>query len=127
LAVSPSLFEGGFPFTFAEAMSVGTPALLARNGVVVETLESEPDLMSAMTFDPSDVDGLAEKLAWGIANRSQLLALEMPLYERLSKRSWDVVAGEYVDLFKGIIDADRVGSPKNPNRIVDSGPAIASR
>jgi glycosyltransferase involved in cell wall biosynthesis len=119
LAVCPSFFEGGFPFTFAEAMSVGTPALLARSDVVIETLESEPDLMSAMTFDPFDVDGLAEKLAWGIANRSGLLALEKPLYERLSKRSWDVVAEEYIDLFKGIIDVDQVvgSNLTKPNRI----------
>jgi glycosyltransferase involved in cell wall biosynthesis len=107
LAICPSLSEGGFPFTFGEAMSVGTPALLARSAVVAETLMAEPELMAAMTFDPFDVDELAEKMVWAASHRADLTALEQPLYDRLAKRDWDAVAGEYMTLFKRVAAAGK--------------------
>ncbi|MBS0650646.1 MAG: glycosyltransferase, partial [Verrucomicrobia bacterium] len=35
-AVNPTFFEGGFPFTFCEAYSVGTPSVMSRIPVVLE-------------------------------------------------------------------------------------------
>jgi glycosyltransferase involved in cell wall biosynthesis len=118
VAICPSLFEGGFPFTFGEAMSVGTPALLARSGVVTEVLLTEPELMTAMTFDPFDVDELADKMSWAITHRAELLALEQPLYERLARRNWDAVAGEYLDLFKCVAGSREaaVNMPKHERK-----------
>src|SRR6185503_1072578 len=36
LAVNPSFSEGGCPFTFAEALSVGTPVVMAKIAVTEE-------------------------------------------------------------------------------------------
>ncbi|MFD2884495.1 glycosyltransferase [Pseudomonas lini] len=41
LAVNPSLSEGGCPFTFTEALSVGTPVVMARIAVTEEILVDE--------------------------------------------------------------------------------------
>jgi len=41
LAVNPSLSEGGFPFTFTEALSVGTPVVMARIPVTEEIIPGQ--------------------------------------------------------------------------------------
>ena len=53
LAVNPSLSEGGCPFTLTEALSVGTPVVMARIAVTEEVV-TDPELQSLMLFDPYD-------------------------------------------------------------------------
>ena len=106
LAVNPSLSEGACPFTLTEALSVGTPVVMGRL-TVTEELIVEPHLRETMLFDPYDWRDMAQVIAWGIANRVELLALQQPLYDRLSRRSWQVASEDSIRVF----EAAASGSP----------------
>ena len=99
LAVNPTLFEGGFPFTFTEAYSVGTPSLLSDIAMVRERLadrESETvRLQERMLFDPMNPLDLADKIRWAVANREELLTLQQGLFETFP--TWEQVAKRYSD------------------------------
>jgi glycosyltransferase involved in cell wall biosynthesis len=99
LAVTPTMFEGGFPFTFTEAYSVGTPSVMSRIPAVTEVVRDEK-LLDLMTFDPRDRKEMLRKILWGLDNRQALLDAQRPLFESLSTRTWSVVADEYLDLMK---------------------------
>ncbi len=96
-AVNPTLFEGGFPFTFTEAYSVGTPSLMSHIPVVISEV-TEKELQQKMLFDPLNVEDMVDKIAWAVENRELLYSLQEPLYKKFKQRTWDVVAKEYVDL-----------------------------
>lgn len=95
LAVNPSLSEGACPFTFAEALSVGTPVVMARIPVTEEVIDDR-ELQEAMLFDPYDWRDMARAIAHGVAHREELLALQQPAYERLAERTWREVSRDYV-------------------------------
>jgi glycosyltransferase involved in cell wall biosynthesis len=95
LAVCPTLFEGGLPFTFSEALSVGTPVVMSRIPVVTEKIPDGP-LARAMLFDPYDEADVCARMRWALAHRDELLALQQPLYEALAARSWEDVASDYL-------------------------------
>ena len=97
VAVHASLFEGGHaPFPFYEAVSVGTPCLMARGPHVEELLEDEPEL-SSFVFDPNDADGLARMIGWAVDHREEVLAVQAAIYDRLSTRSWADVSTAYAE------------------------------
>ncbi len=98
-AVNPTLFEGGFPFTFTEAYSVGTPSVMSKIPVVLEEIE-DATMQDQMLFDPYNIEKMANKIEWGIKNRDVLYASQKPLYEKFEKRTWDIVAEEYLDKFE---------------------------
>jgi glycosyltransferase involved in cell wall biosynthesis len=95
LAVNPSLSEGACPFTFAEALSVGTPVVMARIPVTEEVID-DPRLQEAMLFDPYDWRDMARVIARGVSRREDLLSLQLPAYERIARRTWREVSGDYV-------------------------------
>lgn len=98
LAVNPSLSEGGMPFTFTEALSVGTPVVMADIEVTREVL-TDIDVFEATAFDPYDWRALADKIEWALANRDQLYAKQRRFYdEHLASRTWDDVVAEHIDL-----------------------------
>ncbi len=97
LAVNPSLSEGGCPFTFTEALSVGTPVLMARIPVTEEVI-TDFELQQQMLFDPYDWKEMADKIEWGINNHYALLEKQKPLYNKLSQRTWRHVVDEYVEI-----------------------------
>jgi glycosyltransferase involved in cell wall biosynthesis len=103
LAVNPTLFEGGFPFTFTEAYSVGTPSLLSDISMVRERLACRGNetglLQERMLFDPMNPLDLAEKIRWGVANRQELIALQRGLFEAFP--TWEEVAQRYSDSLRG--------------------------
>jgi glycosyltransferase involved in cell wall biosynthesis len=101
LAVNPSLSEGGCPFTFTEALSVGTPVVMARIPVTEEVI-TDPELQQQMLFDPYDWKEMADKIEWGLNNRCVLLAKQKPLYNQLSQRTWRHVVDEYVEILDSI-------------------------
>ncbi len=93
LAVNPTLFEGGFPFTFSEAFSVGTPSVMSKIPVVEEYVSG--DLAERMLFDPYNVDDMVRQIHWGLLHRDELYRQQESLYARLRTRSWKDVAIEY--------------------------------
>ena len=97
VAVNPSLFEGGFPFTFPEAYSVGTPSVMSRIPVVLEHVR-EPTLQKRMLFDPRDVESISERVEWAFANREVLYESQRDLYDELSNRDWRAAAADYLAL-----------------------------
>lgn len=97
LVVNPTLYEGGFPFTFGEGMSVGTPSVMSRIPQVTE-LTDEYDL-ECMMFDPYDLNSLADRIEYGIKNREELYRKELPLFNDMMKRTSRDVANEYVEAF----------------------------
>jgi len=103
LAVNPTLFEGGFPFTFTEAYSVGTPSLLSDISMVRERLADRDNetgrLLERMLFDPMNPLDLAEKIRWAVANRQELFALQRGLFEAFP--TWEEVAQRYSDSLRG--------------------------
>jgi glycosyltransferase involved in cell wall biosynthesis len=96
-SVNPTLFEGGFPFTFTEAYSVGTPSVMSNIPMVRDQI-SDPELQQKMLFDPFDITDIANKIAWAVDNRDNLYNLQTPLYNTFKQRSWSKVANEYIDL-----------------------------
>ena len=101
LVVNPTLYEGGFPFTFCEGMSVGTPSLMSKIPVVNEIIDENQ--YSEMLFDPYDYSNLAERMEWALENVDYLYNLELDLYKKLMKRTNIDVSKEYEEAFKFFI------------------------
>lgn len=104
LAVNPSLSEGGCPFTLTEALSVGTPVVMARIAVTEEVMR-DPALQAISLFDPYDWRDMARRIEWALANRAQLLAAQRSLYETLARREWRHVVADHIALL------DRIAAP----------------
>lgn len=100
LAVCPTLFEGGLPFTFSEALSVGTPVVMSRIPVVTERLRDEA-LNRIMLFDPYDAEDMCARMHWALAHREELLARQLPVFRSMAERRWEHVAGEYAETVLG--------------------------
>lgn len=105
-AVNPTLFEGGFPFTFSEAYSVGTPSVMSNIPVVLDEV-TDPALQEKMLFDPYHLDDMVNKIEWAVNHRDELLALEEPLYRKLNARDWEMVANDYIEVFKSVVGGER--------------------
>lgn len=96
ISINPTLFEGGFPFTFCEAYSVGTPSLMSKIPVVSEIiLERAPWLANVMLFDPYDLDDLIDKAINAISNREALFDQQKILFD--SFPTWEQIAEQYID------------------------------
>lgn len=103
LAVNPSLSEGGCPFTFTEALSVGTPVLMARIAVAEEVLLT-PNLQRLTFFDPYDWRDCAKRIEWALNNRGELLSTQLEAYAQLCQRTWADVVREHVQVLDRISD-----------------------
>jgi glycosyltransferase involved in cell wall biosynthesis len=101
LAVNPSLSEGGFPFTFTEALSVGTPVMMARIAVTEEVI-TDAELSDVMLFDPFDWMDIAKRIEWGLENRDALLELQIPVYRLLAQRTWRDVVDDHIRILDEI-------------------------
>jgi glycosyltransferase involved in cell wall biosynthesis len=101
LAVNPTLSEGGCPFTFTEALSVGTPVVMSRIPVTEEVLD-DPRLQEATFFDPFDWSDCAKRIEWAINHRDELLNLQLDAYGTLCKRTWTDVVAEHVKVLDEI-------------------------
>ncbi|WP_053372212.1 glycosyltransferase [Paenibacillus sp. FJAT-27812] len=98
-AVNPTLFEGGFPFTFSEAYSVGTPSIMSKIPVVSAEIENS-ELQEMMLFDPFNPYEIADKIVWALENRQKLFEAQDSLYRQFDQRDWKKVAGEYNQVFR---------------------------
>jgi glycosyltransferase involved in cell wall biosynthesis len=103
LAVNPSLSEGGFPFTFTEALSVGTPSVMARIPATEEVI-TDTTLQELMLFDPFDWTDIANRIEWGLDHRKELLDKQTPVYQKLAQRTWRDVVDDHIDILDQISD-----------------------
>ena len=101
LAVNPSLFEGGCPFTLTEALSVGTPVVMARIAVTEEVIV-DPTLREAMLFDPYDWRDMADRISWAIEHHQELYAMQRTSCAPLIERTWTTVSDEYLALLEKV-------------------------
>lgn len=107
LAVNPSLSEGGMPFTFTEALSVGTPVVMGDIEVTREVLVDN-DVLDATLFDPYDWRALADKIEWALANREHLYSLQRQFYDaHLATRTWSDVVDDHIQILDRLT-AERV-------------------
>ena len=112
LVVNPTLYEGGFPFTFGEGMSVGTPSVMSDIPQVREVLE--PEGLEDIMFDPYDWKAMADKIEWALQNKEALYRRELPLYEKLARRTPEAVVEDYVHAFERFIELDGGKNGGNP-------------
>ncbi len=101
LAVNPTLSEGGCPFTFTEALSVGTPVVMSRIPVAEEVL-NDRELQRITFFDPYDWRDMANKIEGAINSRSSVLAVQKKFYDKLNTRSWVDVVNEHIEVLERI-------------------------
>lgn len=101
LVVNPTLYEGGFNFTFGEGMSVGTPSIMGNIPQVIEVIEGYG--LEGYYYDPYNVEDIALKIKYGLENLDDLYQKELTLFNDLNKRSWATVGREYVEAFKYFI------------------------
>lgn len=104
LAVNPSMSEGGCPFTLTEALSVGTPVIMARIAVTEEVI-TEPELQDVMLFDPYDWKDIAARIEWALQNREALLHRQLKFYDGHSQRTWRHVVDEHIAILDRISGA----------------------
>lgn len=97
-AIHPSFFEGGFPFTFSEALSVGKPVLLASMPYVTEVIDENSD--GDFLFDPYSVDDIADKIQHAVRNRDSLLTRQKQILAGMKSRTWESVAEEYLNVMR---------------------------
>ncbi|HIW32273.1 MAG TPA: glycosyltransferase [Candidatus Paenibacillus intestinavium] len=98
-AVNPTLFEGGFPFTFSEAYSVGTPSVMSNIPVVRAEIYNE-NLSQMMLFDPYNPYSMAKKIIWAVENCDELYQEQSKLYDKFAQRDWEKVVNEYNQVFE---------------------------
>jgi glycosyltransferase involved in cell wall biosynthesis len=101
LAVNPSLSEGGCPFTFSEALSVGTPVVMARIAVTEEVI-TDPELRAMMLFDPYIWHDIADRIEWAIQNRDRLRSIQIAAFKAISLRTWDDVVADHIKILSRI-------------------------
>lgn len=98
LAVCPTLYEGGFPFTFGEGMSVGTPSVMGRIPQVLEVVDGYG--WDNCLFDPYDYKDIADKIQYGLGHREELAQRQKALFDDLKRRTWEGIGKEYVEAFE---------------------------
>jgi len=111
LSVNPTLYEGGFPFTFSEGVSVGTPSIMSRIPQTEEFV-SRWGLEDCL-FDPYNLVDISEKILYGLNNREQLLKRQLPLFSAHNERTESGRAGlEYVAAFEYFLALDKRNNSK---------------
>lgn len=106
LVVNPTLYEGGFPFTFGEGMSVGTPSIMGKIPQVEDVVRGY-DLEDCL-FDPYNVADMENKIVYGLEHRDIILKKQQKLFDELNKRTWNAVAKEYLTAFETFISMESV-------------------
>lgn len=114
LVVNPTIFEGGFPMTFAEGMAVGTPSVMGTIPQVTDVTDQFD--MSDCLFDPFDYKDMAEKILYGVQNREKLYQKQLPLYNSLVTSTEEEYGKDYIDAFKYFIELDKAEKAEHSAR-----------
>ena len=91
LIVIPTLFEGGMPFGFAEAVGMGTPCAFSRIPAFMESLK-EQELAGPEVFNPRESGSIEKAVLYVLDHRDEVLKRQQMIVERLSQRTWANVA-----------------------------------
>ena len=91
--VIPTLFEGGMPFEFAEAVGMGTPCAFSRIPAFTESL-TEQELAGPEVFNPRESHSIEQTILHVLDHREEVLKRQQIVVERLSQRTWTNVAEE---------------------------------
>lgn len=102
-AVNPTLFEGGFPFTFLEAYTVGTPSIMSDIPMTTELIANSK-LRDIMLFDPYSVRDMVDKIELGVRNHQQLFEMQNEVYQQMKQRSWADTAADYIKVLENVSD-----------------------
>lgn len=105
LVVNPTFYEGGFPFTFGEGMSVGTPSVMSKIPQITEFLNEQE--FAEFLFDPYDVKDMAEKIFYGLLHKEELFLKQKKVFDVMNVRTWEDVGREYVEAFSYFIEMER--------------------
>lgn len=105
LVVNPTLYEGGFPWTFGEGMSVGTPSIMSDIPQVREVVNGWD--LEDYIFDPDDHIALAEKIMFAIDHKQEAYGRQLPLYKHLISRTPEIIAQEYIEAFNFFINVEK--------------------
>lgn len=97
LVVNPTLYEGGFPFTFGEGMSVGTPSIMSDIPQVREVFDGWE--LDEYMFDPYDYRSIAATIEKALDTLDDLYHRQKKLYDKYRVRTWNDVGQEYVEAF----------------------------
>jgi len=103
---------GGFPFTFGEGMSVGTPSIMSDIPQVREVLQKYGIVQHEQwLFDSFSYIDLSKKIIFGLENRELLYKEQKHVYDLLKMRTWNDVGKEYVKAFQYFIrkETERTG------------------
>lgn len=96
VAVTPSLFEGSLPFTLYEAVSNGTPCVMADIPVTREAFRGVPEMCATTLFSPTDAGELAERIRFALRNRDRLVVMQRDFVrDYYEANNWDLVADRY--------------------------------
>jgi len=94
LALAASRFEGGMPFLFSEAVSVGTAVVMAETDIVRASIPAA--LRARMLFDPLDAQHMADAILPGLADRGLFMEQSRVLASMSSTRTWANVVDDYL-------------------------------
>lgn len=95
LALAASRFEGGMPFLFSEAVSVGTGVVMAETEIVRASIPAA--LRARMLFDPLDVDHMADAILRGLGDSGLYLEQSRVLATMSAERRWSDVVNDYLN------------------------------
>jgi glycosyltransferase involved in cell wall biosynthesis len=109
LAVSPSLFEGSLPYTFYEAVSLGTPCLLADIPVTRAATKGHDAFRQRSVFDPHHPQSVADAIEGCLEDLEGLKILQsLFLADYYDEHSWPRTAERYWRAF------DETGMSEQP-------------
>jgi hypothetical protein len=74
---------------------------MARIAVTEEVI-TDPNLQAMMLFDPYVWQDMADRIEWAIQNRDKLCAVQVDVFKAISRRSWDDVVADHVEILQRI-------------------------
>jgi glycosyltransferase involved in cell wall biosynthesis len=96
LFIFPSLYEG-FGLPVLEALACGTPVACSNSSAMPEVVGE-----CAITFDPRDVDGIANALRLGLTDEPRRRSLTLRGPEQAAHFPWSRAAAQTADLYRSV-------------------------
>lgn len=104
LFVMPSRKVGysieGFGITYLEAAACGTPSIGGINSGAADAIE---DNLSGLLVDSDSIESIRKGIQYFIDNPKELEKMGSYGMERVKKFTWELIAGQYLDLFNNNI------------------------